>query len=410
MSRGGKGIDVAGLDGDPRKNDCSKDRTGGNMETMLSPEDLAYQASCRRYAAAELVEIEKKYGEINEVPEEMRRSMAKAGLFKHIIPEEYGGAGVSATRICLAREVLAGVYGPADVTLAMQGLGAFPIVLGGNEAQKRRYLPKVVSGDYLTTFALTEPNAGSDVSNLETIATPVEGGYALSGVKRFISNGYSADMAVIFAKTPTPEKPKSISAFIIKKGTPGFEVAARMELMAAHDIVRFTLDRAIVPADNLLGDIGDGFKLAMGTLDLMRMTVGAAAVGMAQKALDEALEYASNRVQFGVPIADQQGIKFKLAEMATQLEAARLLVYRAAIKKDKNAPDVTLAASMAKLYATEAAWSIIDQALQIHGGIGVMKGAAVERLYREIRPLRIYEGTTEIQKLIISRFLLKKFK
>ena len=375
---------------------------------MLSPEDLAYQASCREYAATELIEIEKKYGEINEVPTELRRSMANAGLFKHIIPAEYGGDGVSATRICLAREVLAGVYGPADVTLAMQGLGAFPIVLGGNEAQKQRYLPKVVSGDYLTTFALTEPNAGSDVSNLETVATPVEGGYALNGVKKFISNGYSADMAVIFAKTPTSEKPKSISAFIIKKGTPGFEVAARMELMAAHDIVRFRLDRAIVPADDLLGDIGDGFKLAMGTLDLMRMTVGAAAVGMAQRALDEALEYASNRVQFGVPIADQQGIKFKLAEMATQLEAARLLVYRAAIKKDNNAPDVTLAASMAKLYATEAAWSIIDQALQIHGGIGVMKGMATERLYREIRPLRIYEGTTEIQKLIISRFLLKK--
>lgn len=375
---------------------------------MLSPEDLAYQESCRRYAATELVEIQKKYGEINEVPEELRRSMANAGLFKHVIPVEYGGDGVSATRICLAREVLAGVYGPADVTLAMQGLGSFPIVLGGNEEQKQRYLPKVVSGDYLTTFALTEPNAGSDVSNLETVATPVEGGYAISGVKRFISNGYSADMAVIFAKTPTPEKPQSISAFVIMKGTPGYEVAARMELMAAHDIVRFSLDRAIVPAENLLGAIGDGFKLAMGTLDLMRMTVGAAAVGMAQRALDEALEYALNRVQFGVPLADQQGIKFKLAEMATQLEAARLLVYRAAIKKDKNAPDVTLAASMAKLYATEAAWSIIDQALQIHGGIGVIKGMATERLYREIRPLRIYEGTTEIQKLIISRYLLKQ--
>jgi acyl-CoA dehydrogenase len=377
---------------------------------MLSPEDLAYQESCRQYADTELAEIEKKYGETDEVPDELRRSMANAGLFKNAIPVEYGGAGVSATRICLAREVLAGRYGPADVTLAMQGLGSYPIVLGGTEEQKQQYLPKVASGDYLTTFALTEPNAGSDVSNLETIATPVKGGYSLSGVKRFISNGYSADMAVIFAKTPTAEKTKNISAFVIKKGLPGFEVAARMDLMAAHDIVRFKLDRAFVPANDLLGEIGDGFKLAMATLDLMRMTVGAAAVGMAQKALNEALEYASNRVQFGLPIADQQGIKFKLAEMATKLEAARLLVYRAAIKKDRNAPDAGLAASMAKLYATEAAWSIIDQALQIHGGIGVMKGVAVERLYREIRPLRIYEGTTEIQKLIISRYLLKKMR
>jgi acyl-CoA dehydrogenase len=378
------------------------------MDTMLSPDDLAYQESCRRYAATELAEIEKTYGETNEVPEALRRSMAKAGFFKHVIPAEYGGAGVSATRICLAREILAGAYGPADVTLAMQGLGAYPIVLGGNEEQKKRYLPLIASGDYLTTFALTEPNAGSDVSNLETVAAPVEGGYALSGVKRFISNGYSADMAVIFAKTPSAEKPRNISAFVIKKGTPGFEVAARMQLMAAHDIVRFSLDRAVVPADALLGKIGDGFKLAMGTLDLMRMTVGAAAVGMAQRALNEALEYAAGRVQFGVPIAEQQGIKFKLADMATKLEAARLLVYRAAVKKDRNAPDVALAASMAKLYATEAAWSIIDEAVQIHGGIGVLKGTAVERLYREIRPLRIYEGTTEIQKLIISRFLLRK--
>ena len=377
---------------------------------MLSPEDLAYQEFCRRYASTELAEIEKKYGETNEVPDELRKSMGSAGLFKHIIPREYGGDGVSALRICIAREVLAGAYGPADVTLAMQGLGSYPIVLGGSEEQKKQYLPKVASGDYLTTFALTEPNAGSDVSNLETVATVVGTGYSISGVKRFISNGYSADMAVIFAKTPTPEKPKSISAFIIRKGAPGFEVAARMELMAAHDIVTFKLDGAIVPPENLLGQIGDGFRLSLGTLDLMRMTVGAAAVGMGKTALDEALAYATKRVQFGVPIADQQGIKFKLAEMATELEAARLLVYNAAIKKDRNASDVTLAASMAKLYATEASWSVIDQALQIHGGIGVMKGVATERLYREIRPLRIYEGTTEIQKLIISRFLLKKLK
>ena len=359
---------------------------------MLSPEDVAYRASCRQYAAAELTKIAEKYGEINEVPEELRRSMADAGLFKHVVPREYGGAGVSAIRICLAREVLAGVYGPADVTLAMQGLGAHPIVLGGSETQKQHYLPKIATGEYLTTFALTEPNAGSDVSSLETVAEPVAEGYALSGVKRFISNGYSAEIAVIFARTPKPEKPNTISAFVIKKGTPGFEVAARMELMAAHDIVRFTLDRAIVAPNDLLGEIGDGFKLAMG------------------KALDEALEYASGRVQFKRPLADQQAIKFKLAEMATKLEAARLLVYRAAAKKDANASDVALAASMAKLYATEAAWEIIDQALQIHGGVGVVKGTAVERLYREIRPLRIYEGTTEIQKLIISRFLLKQLK
>lgn len=378
------------------------------METMLSSEDLAYREECRLYATRELVSLANTYGEVNEVPRELRNSMGEAGFFKYLIPPEYGGYGVSALRICLAREIFAGVYCPADVTLAMQGLGSYPIILGGTEEQKLKYLPGVVKGDILTTFALTEPNAGSDVSNLETEAIKVEDGYLLTGKKMFISNGYSADMAIIFAKTSSQDAPRSISAFVMEKGTLGFEVERRLELIAAHDIVSLRLDNALIPEENLLGNIGDGFKLAMNTLDLMRMTVGAAAVGMGQTALDEALSYALKRVQFGVPIAKQQGIMFKLAEMATELEAARLLVYRAAIKKDNGAPDVTLAASMAKLYATEAAWRAIDQAVQIHGGVGVMKGSTVERLYREIRPLRIYEGTSEIQKLVISRFLQKK--
>ena len=296
------------------------------------------------------------------------------------------------------------------MTVAMQGLGSYPIVVAGTDEQRQKYLPGVATGKRLTTFALTEPNAGSDVSNLETVAEPVEGGYALTGRKRFISNGYSADMAVIFAKTPSPDNPRSISAFVIEKGTEGYEVDRRMKLISAHDIVSLRLERALLPQENLIGETGDGFRIAMQTLDFMRMTVGAAALGMGQTALDEALDYAPKRVQFGSPIARQQGIMFKLAEMATELEAARLLVYRAAIKKDRDAPDVTLAASMAKLYATEAAWRVIDQAVQIHGGVGVMKGSKVERLYREIRPLRIYEGTTEIQKLIISRALLKGAK
>jgi acyl-CoA dehydrogenase len=377
------------------------------METILSAEDLKYQEKCRSYAAIELTRLAKKYGEINDVPDELRQSLAEAGMFKYLIPKEYGGSGISAVRICIAREILAGVFSPADVTLAMQGLGSYPIVLAGTSDQKKRYLPNIVSGEKLTTFALTEPNAGSDVSNLETEAKKVDGGFELNGRKRFISNGYSADMAVVFAKTPSEENPRSISAFIIEKGTPGFEVKRRLELMAAHDIVSLKFEKAVVPAKNLLGNIGDGFKIAMQTLDLMRMSVGAAALGMGQTALDESLAYAAKRVQFGTPIGRQQGIMFKLSEMATELMAARMLVFRAAIKKDNGAPDVTLAASMAKLYGTEAASRAIDQAVQIHGGVGVMKGSVVERLYREIRPLRIYEGTSEIQKLVISRFLFK---
>jgi len=380
------------------------------METMLSTEDLAYRDQCRAYAKRELAPLVETYGEINDVPDWLRSSLAAAGLFKNLIPEEYGGLGLSAVRVCLAREVLAGIYSPADVTLAMQGLGSYAIVVAGTDEQKQQFLPAVASGNKLTTFALTEPNAGSDVSNLETVAEPVEGGYALTGRKRFISNGYSADMAIIFAKTPSPDNPRSISAFVIEKGTQGYKVDKRLQLISAHDIVSLKLEKAVLPDKNLIGKIGDGFRLAMETLDFMRMTVGAAALGMGQAALDEALAYAPKRVQFGSPIARQQGIMFKLADMATELEAARLLVYRAAIKKDRSAPDVTLAASMAKLYATEAAWRAIDQAVQIHGGVGVMKGSRVERLYREIRPLRIYEGTTEIQKIIISRGLFKAAK
>ncbi|MBW1715268.1 MAG: acyl-CoA dehydrogenase family protein [Deltaproteobacteria bacterium] len=377
------------------------------MEIMLSPEDLAYRHQCKMYARGELAELAERFGEINYVPEALRLSLARAGFFKYLIPEKYGGYGLSAVRVCLAREVLAGTYGPADVTLAMQGLGSYPIVLAGTDAQKQKFLPSVASGERLTTFALTEMGAGSDVSSLETVAKPIHGGYCLSGRKRFISNGYSADMAIIFAKTRTADNPKAISAFVIEKGTKGYEVDRRLELISAHDIVSLKLDRAVLPKENLIGKIGDGFKLAMQTLNFMRMTVGAAAVGMGQAALDEALAYAMRRVQFGSPISRQQAIKFKIAEMATALEAARLLVYRAAIKKDHGAPDVALAASMAKLYATEAAWRVIDQAVQIHGGVGVMKNSKVERLYREVRPLRIYEGTSEIQKLIISRAVFK---
>jgi len=378
------------------------------MESILSEGDRAYQARCREYASGELANLAKKYGEIYEVPDELRQSLANEGFFKYLIPEAYGGYGVSALRVCLAREVLAGVYGPADVTLALQGLGSHPIVLAGTEDQKRAYLPGIATGEILSTFALTEPAAGSDVSSMETAATPVEGGYSISGKKRFISNGYSAHMGVVFAKTATEQNPRSISAFIFSKGMPGFEVDNRLTIMAAHDIVSLKLDKVFVPTENLVGNQGDGFKLAMRTLDLMRVTVGAAALGMGQRALEEALAYAPQRVQFGSPIASRQGIMFKLADMATELTAARMLVYRAAIKKDRDAPDVSLASSMAKLYATEAGWKAVDEAVQIHGGIGVLRGSVVERLYREIRPLRVYEGTSEIQKLIIGRTLLRK--
>jgi len=378
------------------------------MDSLLSPEDRAFKARCERYAGEELAPLAQRLGEVNEVPEELRRSLAGSGLYGPLFPKEYGGQGVSAVRICLAREVLAGVYGPADTTLAMQGLGGYPIVLAGTDEQKRRYLPALASGERLSTFCLTEPEAGSDVSSMQTTAEDRGDAFVINGRKRFISNGYSADMAVLFAKTPTRDHPKAISAFILEKGMKGWDVAWRMELLASHDIVEFQLVDLEVRRENLLGQPGGGFKLAMQTLDLMRMSVGAAAVGMARAAQEEALRHARLRVQFGRPIAEFQAIGFKLADMATEIQAARALVYLAAIKKDRGDPEASLASSMAKLCATEAAFRGIDQAVQIHGGMGLVKGSVTERLYREIRPLRIYEGTSEIQRLIISNHLLKQ--
>jgi alkylation response protein AidB-like acyl-CoA dehydrogenase len=380
------------------------------MYSLLTAEDREFKAHCDHYAQTELISLARELGEVNEVPQALKESLAKAGVYGPLFPREYGGTGVSSVRICLAREALAGVYSPADTTLAMQGLGGLPIVLAGTEAQKTEFLPPLASGQRLATFALTEPEAGSDASAIRTTAEAKGDGFVINGRKRFISNGYSADVAVVFAGTPTSENPRGLSAFLVELGTKGCEVAWRIELMASHDIVEFHFQDLEVGREALLGQLGGGFKLAMQTLDLMRMTVGAAALGMARAAQGVALRHAKERVQFGKPIAAFQGVAFKLAEMATEIQAAHGLVYLAAIKRDGGDQDASVLSSMAKLYATEAAFRCIDQAVQIHGGLGVVKGSAVERLYREIRPLRIYEGTSEIQKLIIANRLIKEGK
>lgn len=378
------------------------------MHLLLTEEQRSFWELCRRYAKEELVPLAKSLGEVNVVPESLRRSLALSGLYGPLFPLEYGGSGVSPVKICLAREALACVYGPADTTYAMQGLGSHPIVLGGSDEQKRAYLPSLAKGERLTTFGLTEPGAGSDVSSIGTVAEPTKDGFTLNGKKRFISNGYSADMAVIFARTPTHDNLRALSAFVLEKGMKGFDVVTRMELIASHDIVEYRLKDVRVSREQIIGEIGHGFWLAMQSLELMRMSVGAAAVGMAQAALDEALAWARSRIQFGRSIAEFQGVSFQIAEAATEIEAARALVYLAAIKKERGAEDSSTFSSMAKLFATEAAFRCIDRAVQVHGGMGVVKGSRVEKLYREIRPLRIYEGTSEIQRVVISRKLLGK--
>jgi acyl-CoA dehydrogenase len=346
-------------------------------------------------------------GDVHQKTREFVRVLGRGGVLKVLVPETYGGerATVQARDLSLTRDLLAYDSGLADVAFAMQGLGSYPITLAGGEEIKKRVLPQVIAGEAAATFALTEPEAGSDVSAIRSVARRAGEGYRVNGDKRFISNAPVADVLCLFAKTDPDAGTKGLSAFVLEKGASGLSIRP-MDLIAPHSIGELHLEDVPVTKANRLGKEGDGFRIAMDTLALFRTTVGAAAIGMARRALDEALSYAKGRVQFGRPIAEFQGLQFYLADMATELDAARLLVYRAAWKIDRGQA-AGQESSMAKLYATEVAQRVIDKALQIHGGMGVVKGVMVERLYREIRALRIYEGSSEIQRLILARGLLK---
>ena len=267
------------------------------MDLMLSVEEKNFKDTCRKFAREKVIPIAEKYGETDEIPKELVIAMAKAGLFRLFLPEDLGGKGVKALPICLAREELAGVYCPADVTLAMQGLGSYPIFLAGSRDQKEKFLDKIGSGEWLTTYALTEPEAGSDVNGMKSRAKEEPEGFILNGSKRFISNGYAADILIAFAKTPLEGNPKAMSAFILEKGTPGLVVSKRLKAMAPHDLVELEFDHCLVPRGNLLGKVGEGFTIAMKTLDVFRMSVGAAAVGIGQAAFDAALAYSKKHKQ-----------------------------------------------------------------------------------------------------------------
>ena len=299
--------------------------------------------------------------------------------------------------IAVLREVFAYHAGLADFSFVMQGLGSGPIALAGSDALKKKYLPKAASGDAIAAFALSEPDAGSDVRAMSTTAKKKGDAWVLDGTKTWISNGGIADFYVVFAKAD-----EGISAFVVDAGE--VDASERIDIVAPHPMATVKLKGA---KGTLLGEAGQGFKLAMRNLDVFRTTVAAAALGFSRRALDEALARARNRKMFGQALADFQMTQAKLADMATQIDAGALLTYRSAWKKDTQPGRVTREAAMAKMFATEAAQAIIDDAVQICGGLGVMRGHPVERLYREVRALRIYEGATEVQKLIISRDLLK---
>lgn len=344
----------------------------------------------------------------SEHAQRLIRLLARDGLLEYTAPARSGNdERLDARALCVIREHLSYQSSLADLMFTMQGLGSFPVSLAGSEAVRLRLLPAVRKGEAIAAFAITEPDAGSDASAIKTTARREGDHYILDGEKTFISNAGIADFYTVFAKTDAEKGTKGISAFVVERDSPGFSFEGSIELIAPHPIGKISFNGCRIPASNLLGEEGQGFRIAMTTLDMFRPTVGAAAVGLAGRAMDEAVSYAKRRMQFGKAIAEFQAIQIKLADMATELDAARLLVHRAAWKKDNLADRVTKEAAMAKLFATEAAQRIIDQAVQIHGGTGVVLGSVVEKLYREVRALRIYEGTSEIQRLVIAGQLLK---
>jgi acyl-CoA dehydrogenase len=333
------------------------------------------------------------------------RKLGRDGWLKHTAPDPESAAPLDVRALCLIRETLAGHDALADFAFAMQGLGAGPISLFGN-AEQRRWLERTRSGEAIAAFALTEQKSGSDVANIVTKASRDGSGYVLDGEKTWISNGGIADLYVVFARTGEAPGAKGISAFIVPADAAGFSVAERLDVISPHPLARITFNRMRVPATSMIGAPGDGFKIAMATLDVFRATVAAAALGFARRAFDETLKRVRDRRMFEGTLADLQLVQGAIAEMALDIDAAALLVYRAAWAKDSSAARVTREASMAKLFATERAQRVIDKAVQLHGGDGVRRGHIVERLYRDIRALRIYEGASEVQKVIIARQML----
>jgi acyl-CoA dehydrogenase len=352
-----------------------------------------------RWCRANLTDEEPE--DVDAACRDLVRKLGEAGWLRHCVPDETGRLDVRT--LCLIRETLARHSGLADFAFAMQGLGSGTIALFGTDAQKNAYLPAVARGEKIAAFALTEPVSGSDVAAMETTAEERDGGFVVDGAKTYISNGGIADFYVLFARTGEAPGAKGISAFIVDAGTPGLDDSERIEVMAPHPLATLRFDGMRLPASALLGERGRGFAQAMATLDLFRTTVGAAALGFARRALHEATERALTRRLGQGTLADNPVTQSKLAEMVLDVETSALLVYRAAWLQDVRGGRNSREAALAKLHATDSAQSVIDKAVQIFGGLGVTRGVPVERLYREIRALRIYEGASEVQKVVIAR-------
>ncbi|MBB5324031.1 hypothetical protein HNQ34_001123 [Anoxybacillus tepidamans] len=372
------------------------------MNLRFTEEQEMMRNMVKEFAQSEIAPFVERM-EQGEFPRPILKKMAELGLMGITIPEEYGGAGMDFTSYIIAIHEISKVSATVGVILSVHtSVGTNPILYFGTEEQKRKYVPKLASGEYLGAFCLTEPSAGSDAKSLKTKAVRQGDCYILNGSKVFITNGGEADTYIVFARTDQ----SSISAFIVEKGTPGFIVGKDEKKMGLHGsrTVQISFEDAKVPAENLLGEEGQGFKIAMANLDAGRIGIAAQSLGIAEAALEYATAYAKERIQFGKPIAEQQGVAFKLADMATAVEAAKLLVYRAAFLRTNGLP-CRKEAAMAKLFASRAAMENAIEAVQIFGGNGYTEDYPVERLFRDAKICEIYEGTSEIQRLVISKQL-----
>ena len=376
---------------------------------FLEDEHRQLAMEVERWAETTLSKLPLDHTDVDAECTLLVKELGKAGFLANAVPAAYGGntEKLEVRRLCLTRENLGRYSGLADFAFAMQGLGSGSMSLFASEELKEQYLPKVASGEYIAAFALSEPNAGSDVAAMSTTAKADGDEYVLNGCKTWISNGGIADYYTVFARTGEGSGSKGISCFIVDANTPGFSVAERIDVIAPHPLGKLEFKDCRIPKSKMVGQEGQGFKIAMATLDVFRSTVGAAALGFARRALDEAVNYVTSREMFGGHLSDLQMTQSALGEMALEIDASALMIYRAAWKKDSGAERITREAAMAKLYATEAAQRVIDQALQLHGGMGVVSGNMVESLYREVRALRIYEGASEVQKVIIGSLQLK---
>ena len=386
------------------------------MLYQLTEEQQMLRQTVRRLAEEKVAPLAAAIDEEDAYPWDLKELFGRQGLMGLGVPEQYGGSGLGLTSVCLAVEEVARVSGSAALIIATQELGLMPLLVAAGEEQKKKYLPDVAGGGHLIAFALTEPDAGSDAASMKSIARREKDKYILNGSKCFITNGGLADVYTVFAKTDPSKGLKGISAFIMEKDTPGFTVGKKEKKMGIRgsQTCELSFENCPIPAENLLGKEGEGFKYAMMSLDQTRPVVGAQALGLAQGALDYAVGYAKERVQFGKPIAAFQGLQFMLADMVTRVEAARQLTYKSAslienaVENNTSMNEITIFSSMSKLFASDMAMQITTDALQILGGYGYMKEYPMERMLRDAKATQIYEGTNQIQRVVIAKCLFAR--